>query len=118
MPVMPFDGCGTNMAELALAILDEALRELDEAAEYLEAERAGFGRLLLAEFDRKLEQILAFPGSGSWVEDMAPEYRVRSFPLLRFGYSILVGSIDGVPTIIAFVHHSREPGYWLARLEG
>jgi hypothetical protein len=42
---------------------------------------------------------------------------IRAFPLSRFRYSILVGLIDGVPTIIAFVHQSREPGYWLDRLE-
>jgi toxin ParE1/3/4 len=105
------------MAELALAILDEALRELDEAVEYLEAERMGFGRLLLADFERKLDQILAFPASGSWVEGVAPDYRIRSFPLLKFGYSILVGIVDDAPTIIAFVHHSREPGYWIDRLD-
>jgi hypothetical protein len=113
-----FDDCGTSTVELVLAILDEAARELDEAAEYLEAERVGFGRFLLEEFDRKLDQILAFPNSGSWVDGVANEYQLRSFPLLRFGYSIVVGLIRGVPTIVAFVHHSREPGYWLDRLGG
>jgi len=99
-----------------LAILDEALRELDAAAEYLEGERSGYGRLLLLAFDRKLELILAFPTSGSRVEGVAPEHGLRSYPISRFGYSILVGTIDGVATIIAFMHQSREPGYWRDRV--
>lgn len=57
-----------------------------------------------------------FPDSGSLVADAPNEYMIRSFPLLRFGYSILVGSIHGVPTIIAFIHQGREPSYWHLRL--
>lgn len=101
-----------------LAILDEAARELDAAVEYVEEERVGYGRLLLDDFERKVDQILAFPGSGSMVEGMANDFQLRSFPLLRFGYAILVGPIQGIPTIIAVVHHSREPGYWMDRLAG
>lgn len=47
----------------------------------------------------------------------APEgYDLRAFWMRRYGYKIIVGRIGGVPTIIAVMHHSREPGYWLDRL--
>lgn len=109
-------GSAKSTVEIVLPILDEAADELDAAVEYLEARREGSGRSLLEDFDRKLDQILMFPDSGSLVADAPNEYMIRSFPLLRFGYSILVGSIHGVPTIIAFIHQSREPGYWRLRL--
>jgi toxin ParE1/3/4 len=112
-----FVGCKTSTVELVLPILDEAAQELDAALGYLEAEGAGSGRALLAAFDRKLDQILMFPESGPRVLGTPDHYMIRAFPLSRFRYSIIVGLIDSVPTIIAFVHQSREPGYWLDRLD-
>jgi hypothetical protein len=99
MLAISFASCGISTVELVLAILDEAAQELDAAVEYLEAECAGSAQPLLDAFDRKLDQILMFPESGPRVVGTPNHYMIRSFPLVKFRYSILVGLIDGAPTI-------------------
>ncbi len=97
-----------------LRILDEAADELTEAADYLEQERPGYARVFLAAYAEKVEQILAFPSSGPAINHVPTDLRV--FSIQRFHYSIIVGMIGGVPTIIAVAHQHREPGYWRKRL--
>lgn len=100
-----------------LRILDEARREVDAAATYVEERRTGYGRLFVEAYQQKLLQILRFPQSGPAIRDSPEGYDLRAFWMRKFGYSIIVGTIDGSPTIVAVMHHSREPGYWLDRLE-
>ena len=99
-----------------LRILDEAAREVEAAAEYIEDQRTGYGRLFIRAYEEKLAQIIRFPGSGPPLRDAVPGYELRSFWIRKFGYLIIVGVFDGVPTIVAVMHHSREPGYWRDRL--
>lgn len=99
-----------------LRILDEAARELDEAVAYVEGERLGYGRLLLDEYAEKLRQVSRFPGSGPLVANAPDGCLLRSFSLRRFHYSLIVGILDGTPTLIAFAHQNRSPGYWYDRL--
>ena len=99
-----------------LRILDEAAREVDAAAAYLEEQRAGYGRLFVGAYEQKLAQIARFPESGPPTPGAPDGYELRSFWIRKFGYSIIVGMIGGDWTIIAVMHHSREPGYWLDRL--
>lgn len=99
-----------------LRILDEAAREVEAAAEYIEEQRTGYGRLFVQAYEKKLAQITRFPASGPALTDTVSGYELRTFWIRRFGYSIIVGVIEGAPTIIAVMHHSREPGYWQDRL--
>ena len=99
-----------------LRILKEAADELDGAVAYVEHERRGYGRVLLEEYADKLRQLSRFPGSGPLVDGAPPGYSLRSFSLRRFRYSLIVGVLDGIPTLIAFAHHSRAPSYWYDRL--
>ncbi len=99
-----------------LRILDEAASELDAAVEYIERERRGYGQLLLDEYAEKLRQIQSFPHSGPVVSELPRSYTLRAFSLQTFRYSIIVGEIDGMPTIIAFAHQNRAPDYWHSRL--
>jgi plasmid stabilization system protein ParE len=99
-----------------LRILDEAAREVEAAAAYLEEQRSGYGRRFIDAYEQKLAQIIRFPESGPPLRNVPEGYELRSFWIRKFGYSIIVGLIGGALTIIAVMHHSRESRYWLDRL--
>lgn len=98
-------------------ILDEAADELEAAAAYLEAERRGYARVFLEAYEEKLRQLVRFPESGPLIKNAPPGCELRSFLMRRFRYSVVAGVIDGVPTIVAVAHTSREPGYWRERVK-
>lgn len=99
-----------------LRILKEAADELRDAVAYIESEREGYGRVLLDEYEDKLRQISRFPTSAPLMANSPRELAVRTFSLRRFRYSLVVGILEGTPTLIAFAHHSRAPVYWRDRL--
>jgi len=99
-----------------LRILKEAAEELRDAVSYIESEREGYGRILLDEYEDKLRQISRFPRSGRAMTEVPRDYALQVFSLRRFRYSLVVATIDGTPSLIAFAHHSRAPGYWRDRL--
>ena len=96
-------------------ILEEAAAELAAAAELIEAERPGYGPLLLEEYARKLQQIARFPLSGAKVLGSESDPSLRSFSLGPFRYVVIVAAMDE-PVAVAVAHTSREPGYWTGRL--
>ncbi|GEM_PF-198664 len=100
-----------------LRILDEAAREVEAAAEYIEEQRTGYGRLFVLAYEKKLAQIARFPESGPPLADVVPGYELRAFWIREFGYTVIIGVIEGAPTIIAVMHHSRKPGHWQDRLK-
>jgi len=97
-------------------ILDEAAEELDAAAAYLEQERPGYARIFLEAYEEKVRQLVRFPESGPLIKNAPVGCELRSFLLRKFSYSVIVGAIHGVPTIVAVAHTSREPGYWRDRV--
>jgi plasmid stabilization system protein ParE len=98
-------------------IRPEAKRELRDAARWYEEQEQGLGLELLARFNEKLAFALESPGAGTLEGTTTQGAEVRSFRLARFRrYAILIAAIDGVPTVLAFKHSSRRPGYWKARL--
>ncbi|MCX4243923.1 hypothetical protein [Paraliomyxa miuraensis] len=99
-----------------LRILQEAADELDDAVAYVERERVGYGQILLDEYADKLRQITRFPESAPLLVNAPRGLMLRAFALRRFRYSLIVGILDGTPTLIAFAHHHRAPGYWRDRL--
>lgn len=99
-------------------IRPEAQRELRDAARWYEELEDGLGIDLLAKFHDKLGFALQAPGAGSLEGTTKSGTEIRSFRLERFKkYAILLAVIDGVPTVLAFKHSSRRPGYWRERLE-
>ncbi|MEM7157573.1 MAG: hypothetical protein AAF799_32335 [Myxococcota bacterium] len=98
-------------------VLDEVAQELEAAVAYLEREREGYGFVLLDEYEAKLRQIQRFPRGAPLSRDVPERYEFRAFKLKRFRYSMIVGELDGVLTLVAFAHHSRAPGYWRERLK-
>lgn len=96
---------------MRIKITGPAMREAEEAALWYR-ERSG-DRVrghLLAEIERAWQILRDQPGIGT------PGVRgTRNLPLGKFPYS-LVYRIDGdTVRVLAFMHQSRRPEYWLHR---
>lgn len=98
-------------------ILDEALVELDAATTWYEEQQTGLGQALIADLRERLETALKAPGAGSPAGETSSSCQIRRFRLTRFKrYAVLIATIRGEPTVVAFEHSSRRPGYWRERL--
>ena len=91
--------------------------EAEEAAAWYELKQAGLG----ADFIRSLEGALEL-----LQDDMVPSVpaqgrsalrKVRRLMLKRFPYDIVFLSLAEHVLVLAFVHHSRRPGFWRERLQ-
>jgi plasmid stabilization system protein ParE len=89
----------------------DAERELTDGAVYYarEAKNADLGLAFIAEFERALDLLCAYPRLG------APWRSRRRFPLRRFPYSIIYYVTGEELRVIALAHHRRKPGYWAGR---
>ena len=96
---------------IPVRILHEAEQELWEAVTYYEERCPGLG----LDFERVVraaaEQLRRFP------EQCAPQPDgTRRFPTHRFPYLIVYLLHNDALWILAVAHCSREPNYWIARL--
>jgi plasmid stabilization system protein ParE len=71
----------------------------------------------LEAYEEKLRQLARFPESGPLIANAPHGYPLRAFLIRKFPYSIIAGSVEGVTTIVAVAHTSREPSYWRGRLK-
>ncbi len=94
----------------------EASAELEDAALWYESQRAGLGLELVQAVDVALGRILQWPRLGQHVPSLPGDVPVRRVPVHRFPYHIAYLEWEGVIRILAFAHDSREPGYWLSRI--
>jgi len=92
-----------------------AIRDLDEAADWYEAQRAGLGGVFLREVSRAFEVIADNPRMWPVWEGWRSRTRVRRFVLQRFPFSIAyIGQRQRV-LILAVAHARRRPRYWRPR---
>lgn len=77
---------------------------------YLELRATGLGRRFFAEVRRAESLIVQFPESA---EEIRPGIRKRI--LRQFRYSLIYSIEKDGFLILAVAHHSRQPGYWVAR---
>jgi len=88
-----------------------ARRELNEAADFYDAEDPGLGLAFLDAAERAFEQIQAFPESSPI--SLAP---VRTKVLSAFPFSVIYWVTDDeVIIVLALAHHRRRPEYWRGR---
>jgi len=87
-----------------------AKRELNEAADFYDAEDPGLGGAFLDAAERAFEQIQAFPESSPI--SLAP---ARTKVLSAFPFSVIYWVTDDVIIVLAVAHHRRQPGYWRGR---
>jgi plasmid stabilization system protein ParE len=88
-----------------------ARAELRHAVQFYEAEARGLGAEFAAEVRTAIDQVLEYPESGS-----PARAGTRRRLLGRFPYSLIYLPELEILTIVALMHHRREPDYWLDRL--
>jgi plasmid stabilization system protein ParE len=84
-----------------------AERELNEAVDFYDLESPGLGDVFLAEFERALTQVEAFPEAAEPLRD-----RVRRHLLHTFPYALLYSLRADEVRILAVAHQRRRPFYW------
>jgi len=87
-----------------------AERELNEAAQYYDAECSGLGAAFLDEIQRCVEAILAYPEAAAVVAGT-----VRRRLAQRFPYAVLYSIKPAGIRILAVMHLKRRPMYWVGR---
>ncbi len=89
-----------------------ALRELSEATLYYAAKNTVLGLAFYAEIERALRRILENPRLFAVVEEDVRGCRTRRFP-----YKILYTIEQDYMLIVAVMHCSRKPLYWMSRVK-
>ena len=90
---------------------DEAFAELEEAIEFIEARRKGYGALLHAAIEAEICRIQKHPEWFARLE--SSEY--RRLVMRKFSYNIYFRELDTYVWIAAISHQSRDQTYWMVR---
>ena len=98
-------------------LASEALAEANDAADWYESHRDGFGRAFLAELDRCLDLVAEHPQAFPRLADTDPRLDIRRALLNRFPYAVVFLELPDRLQVLAVAHTSRRPGYWLNRIE-
>ena len=95
---------------LPVVLRDEARAEFDEAFDWYDAQRAGFGTVFVTEVQRVFDRIGASPLMHRIV--LAD---VRMAVVRRFPYSVFYRPHADHVEVIAVFHSSRDPSAWRRR---
>ncbi len=87
------------------------LELLAEMAYYSRA-RAGLGFRFQSAIEGAVARACAFPMSGRPSAKATREMLVKSFP-----FNVVYRPGESEILIVAIAHQSRQPGYWLARIQ-
>jgi len=90
-----------------------AEQELDEAVDFLEAERPGTGLALATAVEQAVHQVCEYPRSGRVVRADIRSKLV--LPTRRWHYSVIYRIRHDHVRVLAVAHHRRQPFYWFAR---
>src|SRR4051812_31630937 len=93
-------------------ILPEAEDDIEHAFADYQERRAGLGLELLDEYRRAVERILQFPGAWQPLDETYRRCRLHRFP---YGVVYRVEAEKDQILIVAFMHLSRNPGWWRDR---
>ena len=88
----------------------EAEAELSDAALFYESRVNGLGQFFLAEVQRIVALICAFPDAGAPIRP-----QLRRTLVDRFPYAVVYRHASGSVRILAVGHLRRRPGYWRRR---
>lgn len=88
-----------------------ARRELRHSGAFHKGEAPGIGREFAASVRHSIEFVREYPLSGTEFDR-----GTRRRFLGRFPHSLIYLAADDLVTVVALVHHRREPGYWRSRL--
>jgi plasmid stabilization system protein ParE len=94
-----------------IPFLPAAEDEFLEAVAWYEAQRPGLGAEFLAEVERAVRRIIAFPRHGSPYLAGTRRIVLRQFP-----YSVVYWPDPDDLLVVAVAHQRRKPGYWKSRV--
>jgi len=94
-----------------LIIHDDATTEFDEAFDYYESVRPGFGDKFVDAVIHCTNRILTLPTMHQVVVGMTRRAIVKGFP-----YCIYYQVIPGAVRIVSVFHTSRDPQRWQSRI--
>lgn len=97
-------------------VLAEAEAELEAARLYLESQAPGLGARFIEELDEAFHAIATRPLSFGKVETLPADQPYRRVLLSTFRYAVVFEVLDAEILVVAVSHGSREPNYWLGRL--
>jgi plasmid stabilization system protein ParE len=92
---------------LSLWFHPDAETELNDGADYYAVQSPGLDRQFIAEIERSLAQIVAFPEAAAPVRE-----RTRSKVLRGYPYSLMYSVTDSAIRVLAVAHQKRRPFYW------
>ncbi|AMV24287.1 hypothetical protein VT84_07815 [Gemmata sp. SH-PL17] len=90
----------------------EAETEIEDAADFYESRRTGYGERFRAEIEAALTQIGNVPTMFALHKGGPARRRL----LNRFPFAVYFIERDAAAHVIAVVNQRRKPGYWLDRL--
>jgi plasmid stabilization system protein ParE len=90
----------------------EAEAEFEDAADYFEANRSGYGEVFRQEVADALAQI----GSTPTVFSLYKGGPTRRRLIIRFGYAVYFVERDAAVHVVAIANQRRKPDYWQDRL--
>ncbi len=84
--------------------------EVKESYKWYQEQASGLGDDFLHELEGAYEAIEALP--ETW-----PKFQrgFRRFLLSKFPFSVIYSSKQTPPYVVAVMHNSRKPGYWIDR---
>jgi plasmid stabilization system protein ParE len=93
-----------------LDIHEDADRELNDAADYYDAESPGLGTVFLDQLEDGYDRILDSPYATPEIES-----GIRKLVLAKFPYNLIYEADDDAVLILAVAHQRRRPHYWRDR---
>ena len=99
-----------------IRILSAAVDEAAQATAWYENERSGLGAEFEAAVDAALDILTLDPIPSVPVQGKAAKLGARRVILKRFPFDVVFIADATLISVIAFSHHSRQPGYWHRRL--
>jgi toxin ParE2 len=94
-----------------LDILDEALKDAEDAAGWYAERSATASAAFVQELEHAVAEIQRTP--ATWP---SYDHGTRRFLLKRFPYSVVYRADDNRIVVVAVAHAHRRPAYWRARI--
>lgn len=102
---------------MKIRMLAEAEGEVEAARRYLNKQSLGLGARLLNELADSLAAVSANPLAFPKLETLPDDQPYRRALLATLRYAIVYEVLATEIVVVAVVHTSREPNYWLGRLK-
>ena len=96
---------------MKIIIAKLAQQEFNEAKQFYEIERSGFGIRFEKEIKKSLLRIKQYP--WAWPIERG---EIRHYLIHKFPYKILYSNQEDIILVLAFAHQHRKHDYWIDRI--